>query len=251
MKISKIKMMYWNIKFFLNKYYRFIKSILFNHKKHQEQYFVEENRCQNCHRVYDSDSEKYSLVIDNYTTQKGCWNYSRGQIFNKETCALIADIKRNYSAFPFSWAEDHPNGHSYLICGEDYQGQTIIELDTGKRKNYLPLDAHNGFGFCWAEHYPSPDKKRLAVIGCYWACPYELIIYDFSDPMNLPYKELSIQDAPDNFDWVDNETAKIEHEVEIRKSDGKRLSELTEEEQDVAYKNSDEDYTKVIEKIKI
>jgi hypothetical protein len=251
MKINKIKMAYWRVKWFLRKYYNFLKSLVFDRRSRRERFFVDAHECKNCRMEHLSDSEQYELIVGSYTTEKGCWNYTRGQVFNKETGALIADVKRNYSAFPFAWAENHPNGHSYLICGEDYQGQTIIELDTGKRKDYLPLDAHNGCGFCWAEHFPSPDKTKLAVIGCFWACPYELIIYDFSDPMRLPYKELQILDAPETFSWIDNASAKIEHEREIRKSDGKYLSDLSDEEQDIAYKNSDEDYIKVKEIIKL
>lgn len=34
------------------------------------------------------------------------------------------------------------------------------------------------------------QKKLIVIDGCYWACPYELVFYDFSNPMNMPYNEL-------------------------------------------------------------
>jgi hypothetical protein len=71
-----------------------------------------------------------------------------------------------------------------LVAGADYQGQTVIELDTGKRRDYLPDAAKKGHGFCWAQHRFDVASKILVVCGCIWACPYEFRFYDFSDPMS-------------------------------------------------------------------
>lgn len=43
---------------------------------------------------------------------------------------------------------------------------------------------------CWAEIIYFQQKNLIVVDGCYWACPYELVFYDFSSPMSVPYKEL-------------------------------------------------------------
>lgn len=44
-------------------------------------------------------------------------------------------------------------------------------------------------------------KKLIVFDGCYWACPYELVFYDFSNPMNVPYNELSRVDVDSVLNW--------------------------------------------------
>lgn len=152
------------------------------HRMHKAQFFVPENARRSTE--YLSPSGKYKLVVTQFATRKGSWSYSRGSVYERDTDRLIATIDRNFSSFPFLFVEDHDNGHDYLIAGEDYQGQTVIELDTGLRRDHLPEEAHNGFGFCWAEYRYERSAKLLVVDGCHWACPYEFRFYDFSDPMN-------------------------------------------------------------------
>jgi hypothetical protein len=130
-----------------------------------------------------SPDGKYRLVITPYATRKGCWNYSQGLIYKVGKDQLLFEVQRNYSRFPYTWI-DHPNGHQYLICGGDYQGQTVLELDTGERLDFLPPEAKDGVGFCWAVTRFDTTSKILVVCGCVWACPYEFRFYDFSDPMN-------------------------------------------------------------------
>lgn len=167
-----------------------------------------------------------------------------------------------YSAFPFGWAEGHSNGHDYLLCGEDYQGYTVIELDTKERKDLLPesvpkqytykdqngveksgvVDTYpNGYGFCWADIKPSPDRNVLAVSGCYWACPYEVVLYDFSDPMRLPYWEIERWDEIEDFDsWGSDGKITMSRTIEVRKSDGKPFADLSDDEIDQAEATGDE-----------
>ncbi|MAH47665.1 hypothetical protein CMI37_17730 [Candidatus Pacearchaeota archaeon] len=122
-----------------------------------------------------SPSGRYKLVVSIYSTKKGCWNYSRGQVYRTADDEQVADVKRNYSQFPFLFMEDHLDGHDYLICGEHYQGQTFCQLDTGKRKDQKGT-------FCWGS-YTLLGKKALLVDGCFWAAPYEYKVFDVSDPM--------------------------------------------------------------------
>jgi hypothetical protein len=74
-----------------------------------------------------SPSGKYRLVVTSYTTG------TLGVITRVADGEEIARVDRNYHSFEHTWIEDHPSGHDYLVCGEDYQGQTVIELDTGAR----------------------------------------------------------------------------------------------------------------------
>lgn len=185
---------------------------------------------------------KYKLEVIPYATRPGCWGYTMGVVTTVEGRG-IAEVRRNYSAFPFAWVPNHENGHSYLVCGENYQGYTVIELDTRGRRDYLPREAKVGFGFCWATINPSPDGKHLAVEGCYWACPYETRIYDFTDPLHevLLLKE---HDDPSRYDefvqWIDNRTYQVGKKEDFCLTLGKFESEMTQEELETIANSGDE-----------
>ena len=143
-------------------------------------------------KAHRSPSGSYSLTIVLTVKQEEYWQFSMAQVENVQTGDIISVVHRNYPAFPFAWAENHPDGHDYLVCGEDYQGQTVIQLDTGLRKDYLPQAAKKGVGFCWVDIDADVELTPpiLRAEGCYWACPFENVRYDFSDPLALPYPEL-------------------------------------------------------------
>lgn len=216
----------------------------------ETKYFVPENESKEHHREVMSPSGRYRLVLDVYSTKPGCWSYSRGRMYAGEK--LVADVKRNYSHFPFAWAEGHANGHDYLLCGEDYQGYTVVELDTGRRNDLLPesvpksytykekdgtektgvVDMYpNGYGFCWAGIHPSPDRRVIAVEGCYWAAPYEVVLYDFSEPMQFPLWELERWEDSEGFEsWETEGKLLLARTIDVRKSDNKPIDDLPQEE---------------------
>jgi hypothetical protein len=129
-----------------------------------------------------SPSGRYKLVVTLFSTGPGTWNYSQGTVYRLGSDEPLAVVQRNYARFPFLFVEGHPKG-DFLVCGENYQGQTVIELTTGRRRDELPETANKGFGFCWAHYEWIPSMQALLVDGCFWACPYEYRFYDFSDPM--------------------------------------------------------------------
>lgn len=179
-----------------------------------------------------SPSGKWRLVVTRHAPEDGpdgqkYWSYSKGVIF--EGLRQVAEVRRNYSSFPFAWIENHPDGKSYVICGADYQGQTVVCLDTGEVKDYIPAQAEMGHGFCWVVHHPSPDGTLLAVEGCYWACPYEVRIYDFSKPMEMPHPLLHRETDLENFSgWKDAKTCGIHGTQSVFSKPGHRLDGLTE-----------------------
>jgi len=202
-------------------------------KKEKASFFVPENARVERAEEHLSPSGKYKLVVTPYSTTNGGWDYSRGVVSiagsvvtrsaSRPLGAVLAEVLRNYGMFPFTFVEGHGNGHDYLICGEDYQGQTVVELDTSsdavafgaaspdavafgaaspdavafgaaspdavafgaasKRVDHLPEEAEAGAAFCWEEARFDASSKMLLVCGCHWACPYEFRFYDFSDPM--------------------------------------------------------------------
>jgi hypothetical protein len=151
-------------------------------KLRQDEIFDPKNAAPERRDVF-SPSGKYKLSITAFKTSPGCWSYTQGLVYRKDGDNPLAEIRRNYSAFPYLFIEGHPKG-DFLVCGADYQGQTIIALDTGKRRDHLSDGADKGHGFCWASHKYEPSAQVLVVDGCIWACPYEFRFYDFSDPMS-------------------------------------------------------------------
>jgi hypothetical protein len=169
-----------------------------------------------------SPSSQYALEITIYPTGEGRWNYSRGAVRRVSDQVVVADVKRNYGQFWHTWVT-HASGLEYLLCGEDYQGYTVIELSTGRIQVHLPDEAFKGMGFCWTAVHPSPDGLTLAVDGCYWACPYELVFYDFSQPMQSVLPELErIEDLADTVGWQGN--TRFEY-VRYDESEQKRQAE--------------------------
>jgi hypothetical protein len=159
-------------------------------------YFTPENANVDQRKEHLSPSGKYKLVVTPFATSPGSWSYSQGLVYALGSDTAIAEVQRNYSAFPFLWVEGHKNGHDYLVCGADYQGQTVVELDTGKRRDFLPEDAKKGFGFCWVDYRYDERASLLLVCGCIWAAPYEYRFYDFADPMS-DWQELEVEECID------------------------------------------------------
>ena len=163
-----------------------------------DKFFVPENAQTEKQSTHKSPSGKYLLRVTPYRTREGAWNYTLGEIYRVEPASAepvkVADVRRNYGSMIEFWVEGHPfTGQDYLVTGEDYQGFTVVNLTTGKVTTHIPDDAFEGYGWCPVtfQPFPMPDTSKfvLKVSGCYWACPYEVRFYDFSNP-----------DAPDFFE---------------------------------------------------
>jgi hypothetical protein len=138
----------------------------------------------NCHT---SPCGKYRIMVKYYASgQDGCWDYSGADVFCGER--LVCKINRNYASFWFHWIIAHPaTGHDYILCGEDYQGYNVIDLTTGINYAYLPKAVSIGAGWCWIYVIDfNSETMQLVVDGCHWACPYERLTLDFSNPAKLP-----------------------------------------------------------------
>lgn len=213
--------------------------------------FNPKNRTDKSESIY-SPSGNFYLIISSYKTGENTWAYSQGTIRNSKNDKVIAEVKRNFSHFWHSWIL-HANGNEYLLCGEYYQGQTVVNLTKGAVQNYFPETGFDGHGFCWVNAIPSKDCEVLAVEGCYWASPYDIVFFDFKNPDELPYKELKrIEDVGENKGWDENDDFIVSGEIEIRKSDGKPYDELTNKEQEVLDKDSKlVDYKEVMLKVNL
>jgi hypothetical protein len=197
-----------------------------------EQIFSPESRLADSSKISVSRSGHFQLETCRYSTGPKTWNYSRGIVTRIADGQIIADVKRNFGHFWHAWVQ-HASGSEYLLCGEDYQGYSVINLTTGASRVYFPEVGYYGGGFCWTAAYPSPDTQILAVDGCIWAAAYEIVFLDFRNPDDLPLRELArVENIVDVCDgWTDNETFVLKREIEVRATDGVPCDSLSEEEQ--------------------
>jgi hypothetical protein len=181
--------------------------------------------------VFTSPSGRFQMSVSVYDTGPHTWAYSRGLVTRVSDHKLLADVERNYGHFWHTWVA-HPNGNEYLLCGEDYQGYTAINLTDETCHVFFPEAGYSGGGFCWAAVYPSPNRLVLAVEGCYWGSPYDAVFFNFREPDGLPYAEIArIEDLATSEGWLDDKTFALSREVTRRRSDGADYESLSVDEQ--------------------
>jgi hypothetical protein len=154
-----------------------------------------------------SPSGKFRLDTTNYWCKDPNWDLTKIEIFEQATNERIFDFFSNDGQFYFSWLAT--NNIEYVVCAEDLcGGQTIIDLTNKKMAGYSTGDD----GFIWTDFHLSPDGKKLATIGCYWACQFVIKLFDFTNPLTLPLPELKEIALLDNDEiilgWIDNENIK-------------------------------------------
>lgn len=171
-------------------------------------------------QIHEESFNGYRLVVSKLATGENTWDYTQGDIYDQDGNKLFSVI-RNYHRFWFQWV-GHPNGNTYFLCGEDYQGYSVINLTEGTKLDLQPGMA--GYSFCWDDVFVSPGGTKIAVYGCYWASSYELRIYDFSDPTNIIFPQL--ETGPKQYwenlvGWKDDNTCYGVVDKIQRKSDGR------------------------------
>ena len=160
--------------------------------------------------IFISPDKKYRLETSNYWQDKEDvnWDVTKVEIYDIQSEEKIFDFFGNDRRFFHQWL--NKDGIKFLICAEDlFGGQTVIDLTNRKMESYSPDED----GFISTEFHMSTDGKKLATVGCYWACPFVIKIYDFEEPLVLPLKELDeieLLDADETITgWLDNETLKL------------------------------------------
>jgi hypothetical protein len=99
----------------------------------------------------------------------------------------------------------YKDNKDYLLFPEAQGGQSVFDVEERKLFSFYSGEDP----FIWTGILISPDKTKLAVEGCYWACPFELVIYDCTDLTALPYPCLHRQIIDTEFqikEWADDTT---------------------------------------------
>ena len=179
-----------------------------------------------------SPSKQFRLDATNFWSKELNWDLTKVEIYDQILNEKLFDFFVNESRFFYGWVK--AKEVDYLLCAEDiFGGQTVVDLTNRTMTGYSP----NEDGFIWTDFHLSPDGKILATIGCYWACPYIIKIFDFSDPMKLPLTEIKEIELLDNDEiilgWLDNETlqmkgVKREREPEYFEGGSFRMKTISE-----------------------
>ena len=159
-----------------------------------------------------SQSKKYKLDTVQYRQNAPGrnWTITKIKIHHNIANEVMFEFKIDNDSFFHQWLTI--GGEEYLIFAEAVcGGQSIIDFN---RKIFESYDTPED-GFIWTSFHLSPDNTKLAVIGCVWACPYEIKIYDFSNPLDLPLTEISTlklgEEEKAVVDWFNNNHIRTEN----------------------------------------
>lgn len=178
-----------------------------------EQYFTHGYLLPDETEYFVAPSGRCTLTVFRYCHQEGdgLLFLSKGVLrFDDD---MLIEIKRDHDYFQYTWLE-HPTGE-YLICGEDYQGYSVVDLKSRSVQHFVPEEAYLGGGFVWMEPYATSNGSILAVEGYFLGGPYQVVFYDVSQPTVLPYREiLRLTEYgriigwkdPKNFEYTDQAT---------------------------------------------
>jgi hypothetical protein len=155
-----------------------------------------------------SPGRHFRMLATTHGNKDGNRELVRVQLFTEPAAEKLFDFFTDDGRFFYGWVQKEST--EYFICAEELcGGQTVIDLTNRKMAGYSPGDD----GFIWTDFQLSPGGDKLATIGCYWACPTVIKLYDFSDPLSLPLKEIkefNIESAGETIiGWMDNDTISI------------------------------------------
>lgn len=197
-------------------------------------YTEEERRKQICSKDYINDTTIETVLtpagryqISTYEFREHALTkgfvYSGATVKNAKNGKVIAALSRNYPEFPWTIMEGHPDGHDYLIFSNDLKGYSVLQIDTGIQQHHIGKDGDPVL----SEAMFSPDKKWLLAIEAGRGS-----LYDFTNPMELPYMPVEEFYAED-FEWNEKSELVLRDVcIEVRGSDKKPVEDLSPEEKE-------------------
>jgi hypothetical protein len=153
-----------------------------------QQYFDKNGRIDEPSEVYQSKSELYYIQTERYLQNDPIrnWIVTKISIHHKEQPDYVFEYLTDNDDTSFEWLQK--DGKEYLLLPELQGGQSIFDVLAQKLYScYSIIDP-----FIWIDIYPSPNKTKFAVLGCYWGYPWEIKIYDCSKLVELPYPSIAI-----------------------------------------------------------
>ena len=185
-------------------------------------YFDKNNRLGIDEHYELSESGLYYYTSERYrqTDPKRNWIVCKIEIWDIEKSVKIFEYLTNSDDMDYCSCWVHKNGKEYLMLPEAFQGQSVFDVSSKQLFSFYSREDP----FIWQSIHPSPNGNKVAVDGCYWACPNELRVYNTENITELPYKMI-FQDTDFTNErgcvfeyWEDNETIVVcENKKEIRK----------------------------------
>lgn len=92
----------------------------------------------------------------------------------------------------------HSNGKEYFLFREGLYGLSVLDISSGKTYRYIPRgyehdrDYPCGESFIITDIHYDPATDLIAFGGCFWACPYDVVVGDFSQPMSYDPRYVNI-----------------------------------------------------------
>lgn len=92
----------------------------------------------------------------------------------------------------------HSSGREYFLFKEDLYGMSVLDIASGEIYHHIPAgeqhdkDYHCGESFIITDIHYDEASDLIALGGCFWACPYDVMVADFSDPMSYDPRFTSV-----------------------------------------------------------
>lgn len=121
----------------------------------------------------------------------------------------------------------HSNGRLYLPFQVDLYGLSYLDLESGEVFHYIPegcehdIDQYCGESFIITDIHYDKESNLVAYGGCYWACPYDVMVGDLSEPLNYDPHLISVYDmlTSENGDGCEVDFSRFENGKLIVKND--------------------------------
>lgn len=192
---------------------------VYNSEKHKEfidsQRYVIDDKFLSATENYEL-SDGFSLKISTYEEEKRKSNTVALVTAQKAVLKNADRMVYEYYCFddhiPFTEIIHHKNGHRYYPFHIDLYGISFLDVDTLEVYNYIPEgyehddDRMCGESFIITDVHYDKESNLIAYGGCYWAAPYEVMVGDFSDPLDFNPHLISLHDILDpeyNYDDID------------------------------------------------
>ena len=154
-------------------------------------------------------SAQYSVHVQDYSGSVNGWNLHGSECRLVRGNEAIARWRSINSDGAFFKLLEHSNGRNYCIFRQDLYGYSVLDIESGKKMQFLPEEYLHSETFIWTDIAYNPITNVLAVSGCYWACPFNVHLFTFDNPMSAQPKFVDLIECFDGgydiYDDVDFE----------------------------------------------
>ena len=201
---------------------RFSYKNVYNSEKHKkfidsQRYVIDDkflDRTEN-YELSDGFSAEYSIYsdIEQKNKQYSIKKAVASKIILKNADKTVYEYYCFYDHVkPFTEIIHHRNGHRYYAFHVDLYGISFLDVDTLEVYNYIPEGYEHkeeymcGESFIITDVHYDKESNLIAYGGCYWASPYEVMVGDFSNPLDFNPHLISLRDILDpeyNYEDID------------------------------------------------